>query len=82
MDIGDSILHIVGYGAIAIWCAYGIGRVHQWYRHSMERDRSFREGYNHGYQALFPLAARDGRSAADLTGPADPDDGIGAPVRV
>lgn len=79
MDIGDSILHIVGYGAIAIWCAYGIGRVHQWYRHSMERDRAFREGYHHGYQALFPLAARDGRPTADLAGP---DDEVGAPVRV
>jgi hypothetical protein len=82
MDIGDSVLHIVVYGAISIWCAYGIGRVHQWYRHSMERDRSFREGYNHGYRALFPLAARDGRPTADLAGPTDPEDELAAPLRV
>lgn len=59
------ILPIIAYMLISMLCAYYSGRVHQWYMHSMDRDRSFREGYNHGYHALFPVAARSAPPAAD-----------------
>jgi hypothetical protein len=67
-------MQIIVYVLIAVLCAYGGGRIHGWYRHSMERDRSFREGYSHGYQALFALAARTTRRAADRSDPIGADD--------
>lgn len=70
MPIGyDSTLHIIAGLVLAVLCAYGGGRVHQWYTHGMERDRSFRDGFNHGYHALFPLAARSARPVAGATTP-------------
>jgi hypothetical protein len=48
---------------LAIICAYSCGRLHQWYRHSLERDEAFREGYSHASYALFPLATRAGADA-------------------
>jgi hypothetical protein len=44
--------------AIVIFTAYAAGRVHQWYRHSFEREVAFREGYNQASHALFHLAVR------------------------
>jgi len=58
MPTGDSALQIIVYTVISVLCAYGVGRIHEWYKHSMDRDRSFREGYNHGYHTLFPFATR------------------------
>jgi hypothetical protein len=43
---------------LMIVIAYTAGRVHQWYRHSLERDLAYREGYNQASQTLFPLAVR------------------------
>jgi hypothetical protein len=60
----DSTFQIIACIVISILCAYGGGRIHQWYKHGMDRDRSFREGFNHGYHALFPHAARGPRPAA------------------
>jgi hypothetical protein len=58
----DSAIQIIAYILVAVLCAYGGGRIHQWYKHCMDRDRSFREGYSHGYHALFAVAARNARS--------------------
>lgn len=71
MSLGDSFLQVIGLCVIAVAFAYGAGRVHQWYEHSMDRDRPFRDGYNDGYAALFSLAARglaerDGRVAEQI----------------
>lgn len=68
MSTGNSALQIIVYLVISVLCAYSVGRIHEWYKHSMDRDRSFREGYDHAYHALFPLAARGNRTATDLTG--------------
>ncbi|MCY1141761.1 hypothetical protein OWR29_27505 [Actinoplanes sp. Pm04-4] len=69
MPIGNSgALHTIAYVLLSVLCAYGAGRVHQWYMHSMDRDKAFRDGYNHGYHALFRLAARRGRAAGDRHG--------------
>ncbi|MGK5679765.1 hypothetical protein [Actinoplanes sp. URMC 104] len=69
MPIGNSsALQMIVYIVLSVLCAYGGGRIHQWYMHGMERDRAFREGYNHGFHALFHLAARGSRpepAAAD-----------------
>jgi hypothetical protein len=74
MPTGDhSAFQIISYVLIAVLCAYGGGRVHQWYKHSMDRDRSFREGYSNGYRSLFALAARSTRLVADRGRSAEPD---------
>ena len=71
MPIGNSgFLQTIAWVVLSMLCAYGGGRLHQWYMHGMDRDRAFREGYAHGYQALFPLAARGSRRTA---GPKRPE---------
>ncbi|WP_250035973.1 hypothetical protein [Paractinoplanes maris] len=65
MLIGSNVfLQSIVYVIVSVICAYGAGRIHQWYMHSMDRDRAFREGYNHGFHTLFPLAARGSRPEA------------------
>ncbi|MDY7088757.1 MAG: hypothetical protein SYR96_27085 [Actinomycetota bacterium] len=62
MPIGDSgLVQIIAGVVLSVLSAYGGGRIHQWYMHGMDRDKAFREGYAHGYQALFHLAARGSR---------------------
>ena len=36
--------------------SYAVGRVHQWYTHSLRRDLAFREGYDHASHSMFDLA--------------------------
>jgi hypothetical protein len=38
--------------------AYAAGRIHQWYRTSMDRDEAYRDGYDTATQSLFSVAAR------------------------
>lgn len=80
MPTGDSAFQIIVYIVISVLCAYGAGRAHEWYKHSMDRDRSFREGYDHGYHALFPVAARGTWPAAGLTGRDEPDEQASEPL--
>ncbi len=73
MPTGDnSAFQAIACIAIAILCAYGGGRIHQWYKHGMDRDRSFRDGFSHGYHALFPIAARATRAGGHPADPASP----------
>ncbi|MEU4239178.1 hypothetical protein [Actinoplanes sp. NPDC026619] len=71
---GSSAFQIISYALVLVLCAYGGGRVHQWYKHSMDRDQSFREGYNQGYHSLFVLAARNTRPATGVPNPIDRHD--------
>jgi hypothetical protein len=83
MPTGHSAFQIIVYIVISALCAYSVGRIHEWYKRSMDRDRSFREGYNHGYHALFPLAAQGTSPASDLTGPVgrdEPDEQASEPL--
>jgi len=43
---------------LVIFSAYASGRVHQWYRHSYEREVAYRDGYNQASQSLFHMATR------------------------
>jgi hypothetical protein len=61
----SAAFEVIVYVVIAVLCAYGGGRIHQWYKHSMDRDVAFREGYNHGYRMLFQLATRRTRPGPD-----------------
>ncbi|MFI6073853.1 hypothetical protein ACIA5C_19995 [Actinoplanes sp. NPDC051343] len=74
MLTGDnSVFQLIACILISVLGAYGGGRIHQWYKHSMDRDRSFREGYSHGYHTLFAVAARNTRLDAELHDMIGPD---------
>lgn len=49
---------------LVVVVAYASGRAHQWYRHGLDRDQAFREGYNHASHALFHLAIRSNSRTA------------------
>ena len=55
---GNSLLQITLALAFVIATGYASGRIHQWYRHGLERDRSYREGYDHASRSMFDLAVR------------------------
>ena len=55
---GQVTLQISLAVLLVIIIAYAAGRVHQWYRRSVEQDEAYREGYNQASLTLFPLAVR------------------------
>jgi hypothetical protein len=57
--MGSTTLQIALAVIFVIATAYAAGRVHQWYRHTFERDVAYREGYNQASRTLFHLAARN-----------------------
>ncbi|MEV6350482.1 hypothetical protein [Actinoplanes sp. NPDC051851] len=73
MPTGDtSAFQTIAIIAISALSAYSGGRFHQWYKHGLDRDRSFREGYTHGYRTLFPLASRSIHPTESTPGPSTP----------
>jgi hypothetical protein len=56
--MGSNTFQIALAMIFVIMPAYAAGRVHQWYRHSFERDLAYREGYNQASRTLFHLAVR------------------------
>ena len=44
--------------ALVIFVAYAAGRVHEWYRHSYEREQAYRDGYDRASHSLFQVATR------------------------
>ena len=63
-DLSSTALQIAFSVALVIFVSYASGRVHEWYRHSREREQAFREGYNQASHSLFRIATRT---------PTDPD---------
>lgn len=58
---GNQILTTgLGMLMLIILCYVG-GRLHQWYKHTMDREEAFRDGYNTATRSLFSLATRIGR---------------------
>ncbi len=53
-DILLTLLLIVFAGS----SGYAGGRIHQWYRTSLDRDQAYRDGYDTATRSLFSLAAR------------------------
>lgn len=52
-------------GAIAFALLfYVIGRVHQFFKRTMEREQAYRDGYDTATKSLFSLAARVAKAAA------------------
>jgi hypothetical protein len=55
---GNGILLTVLIVVFAASTGYAAGRIHQWYRTSLERDEAYRDGYDTATRSLFSLAAR------------------------
>lgn len=53
---GNNLIQIVLALAFVIASGYASGRIHQWYRHGLERDHAYREGYNHASHSMFTMA--------------------------
>jgi hypothetical protein len=58
---GNSIVQLVLALAFVIASGYASGRIHQWYKHGLERDHAFREGYDRASQSMFEMAVHSGR---------------------
>lgn len=43
---------------VTVSASYALGRLHQWYRQTTERDDAFRQGYDRASHSLFSLVAR------------------------
>jgi hypothetical protein len=73
MTAAGSITFQIALAVIfVIGIAYSAGRVHQWYRHTFERDVAYREGYNQASRTLFHLAVRNLPGKGPGPAPADP----------
>ncbi|HET6534369.1 MAG TPA: hypothetical protein VFH03_27625 [Actinoplanes sp.] len=57
---GNSFIQLVLALAFVIASGYASGRIHQWYKHGLERDDAFREGYNEASRSMFDMVLRVG----------------------
>jgi hypothetical protein len=55
---GNSELQIMLGLAFMVACSYAAGRLHQWYKHALDRDSAFRDGYDRASRSLFAYATR------------------------
>lgn len=55
---GNSFLQLLLALAFVIASGYASGRIHQWYKHGLERDHAFREGYDQASQSMFDMVTR------------------------
>ena len=65
---GNSIIQILLALAFVVASGYASGRIHQWYKHGLERDHAYREGYDQASQSMFAMVTRDAsrRPAAEV----------------
>lgn len=67
---GNDYLHILLALLFTLAVTYAAGRLHEWYRHALERDLAWREGYDRATHSLYRLAvdAAAGRRTTKATG--------------
>ena len=68
---GNNLLQVALALAFVIASGYASGRIHQWYKHGLERDQAYREGYNQASRSMFDMAIRS-RSGKPLAAAAPP----------
>lgn len=56
---------------LLVLMTYMAGRVHQFFRQTVEREVAFRDGYNQATQSLFSLATRTARGLPPASLPQD-----------
>ncbi len=55
---GNSFIQMLLALAFVIASGYASGRIHQWYKHGLERDHAYREGYDQASQSMFDMVTR------------------------
>ena len=68
---GNNLLQVTLALAFVIASGYASGRIHQWYKHGLERDQAYREGYNQASRSMFDMAVRS-RSGKPLSAASPP----------
>ncbi len=54
---GNNLLFLVLTLSVLVSSAYAIGRIHQWHKHSHDRDEAYRPGYDKASQSIIRLIA-------------------------
>jgi hypothetical protein len=67
---GNSMIQALFALAFVIATGYASGRIHQWYKHGVERDQAYRNGYNLASNSMFDMALR--KQAATAPTPITP----------
>jgi hypothetical protein len=66
---GNNLIQIALALAFVVASGYASGRIHQWYRHGLERDHAYREGYNHASCSMFTMALQARGAGAPAAAP-------------
>jgi hypothetical protein len=53
---GYSVVAALPALAFVVASGYASGRIHQWFRNGVQRDRAYREGYAKASDSLFDMA--------------------------
>lgn len=61
---GNELIVYLFACAFLVATFYAAGRIHQFYRQSIDRDHAFRDGYNMATRSLFALATRTHKAVA------------------
>jgi hypothetical protein len=66
---GNGFIQIFLALAFVVASGYASGRIHQWYKHGLERDHAYREGYDQASQSMFDMVTRSTprRGAGEVT---------------
>ena len=59
---GNNFIQLILALAFVVASGYAAGRIHQWYKHGLERDDAFRNGYNEASRSMFDMAMGSRRS--------------------
>jgi len=51
----NSFIIIVLTLSIITSSAYGVGRIHQWYKHGIQRDEAYRTGYDKASYSIMDM---------------------------
>lgn len=72
MSAPGNTLITTGLGVLmlVVVCYVG-GRLHQWYKHTFEREEAFREGYDKATRSLFSLATKTSKNVSPVAKPAE-----------
>ncbi|GAA2548175.1 hypothetical protein GCM10010435_16970 [Winogradskya consettensis] len=74
---GNNLIQAVFALAFVIASGYAAGRIHQWYKQGLDRDRAYRTGYDRASHSMFDMAIRKrrqnpGAAPAEDTPPVEP----------
>ncbi|MFC4070772.1 hypothetical protein [Actinoplanes subglobosus] len=64
---GNYILYFLLTLAIVMSTGYAVGRIHQWHRHGVERDKAYRTGYDEASRSIIKMMGDPNQSGRPLS---------------